>query len=133
MSPILTQFLARTRHRGLSEITPYLYQYQQRDAIRHIFRVAASLDSMVLGEPQILGQVKAAYAVAHATGTLGGALEEVLSRSFAVAKRIRTETGIASSAIASRSRTSTGAVLWLKPTKQKFMAFSCVRNWLCVK
>ena len=99
VGPILTQFLASTHHRDLSEIEPYLYQYRQQDAIRHVFRVAASLDSMVLGEPQILGQVKAAYAVAHATGTLGGALEEVLSRSFAVAKRIRTETGIAASAV----------------------------------
>ncbi len=99
MDAILAQFLARTRHRDLSEIEPYLYQYRQQDAIHHVFRVAASLDSMILGEPQILGQVKAAYAVAHATGTLKGALEEVLSRSFAVAKRIRTETGIASSAV----------------------------------
>ncbi len=99
VGPILTQFLARTHHRDLSEIEPYLYQYRQQDAIRHVFRVAASLDSMVLGEPQILGQVKAAYAVAHAAGALGGALEEILSRSFAVAKRIRTETGIASSAV----------------------------------
>ncbi len=96
---VLAQFLARTHRRDLSEIEPYLYEYRQRDAIRHIFRVAASLDSMILGEPQILGQVKAAYAVARAQGTLGGALEEVLSRSFAVAKRIRSETGIASSAV----------------------------------
>ena len=99
MGAILAQFLARTHRRELSEIETYLYQYRQRDAIRHVFRVAASLDSMVVGEPQILGQVKAAYAVAHATGTLRGALEEIVSRSFAVAKRIRTETGIASSAV----------------------------------
>jgi glutamyl-tRNA reductase len=95
----LAQFLARYHDREFSEIEPYLYQYRQRDAIRHIFRVAGSLDSMIVGESQILGQVKAAYALAHAAGTLGGALDEVLSRSFSVAKRIRTETGIASSAV----------------------------------
>src|SRR3990167_9232549 len=95
----LTQFLARSHDLDLCEIKQFLYERRQQDAIHHMFRVASSLDSMVVGETQILGQVKAAYAVARATGTLGGTLEEVLTRSFSVAKRIRTETGVASSAV----------------------------------
>ena len=72
------------------------YQYQKRDeeAVRHLFRVAASLDSMVLGEPQILGQVKEAYDAALAAGTLKSLLGRCVSRAFAVAKRVRTETSI---------------------------------------
>ena len=99
VGPLLAQFLAKFHGRDFSEVEPYLYNHRQRDAIRHMFRVAGSLDSMIVGESQILGQVKTAYALARAAGTLGGALDEVLSRSLAVAKRIRTETGIASSAV----------------------------------
>jgi glutamyl-tRNA reductase len=95
----LAQFLADYHNLALARIEPYLYHYQQRDAIHHIFRVASSLDSMIVGEPQILGQVKTAYAVARSAGTLRGPLEEALTRSFAVAKRVRTETGISSSAV----------------------------------
>ena len=82
-----------------SALGEYLYELNDREAIRHIFRVAASLDSMVLGEPQILGQMKAAYAAARAGGTLHGILDDVLTRAFSVAKRIRTETGIGRSAV----------------------------------
>ena len=99
IGPTLAQFLAESRQRELAEMERYFYEHRQRDAVRHVFRVASSLDSMIVGESQILGQIKAAYAVARAAGTLGGALEELLTRSFAVAKRIRTETGIASSAV----------------------------------
>jgi len=99
IGPALARFLAESHHRDLAEIERYLYEYRQRDAIRHIFRVASSLDSMIIGEAQILGQVKTAYAIARGSGALGGSLEEVLTRSFAVAKQIRTETGIASSAV----------------------------------
>jgi len=67
--------------------------------VRHVFRVAASLDSMVVGEPQILGQVKEAYAVARGLGAVHSALEALLSRAFAVAKRVRTETAIGSSSV----------------------------------
>ena len=95
----LARFLASFHCLEFSAIEPYLYQHQQQDAIRHMFRVAGSLDSMIVGESQILGQVKTAYASARASGTLGGMLDEVLSRSFTVAKRIRTETAIASSAV----------------------------------
>ena len=99
IGPALGRFLAEFRRRNFTEIERYLYEYRQRDALRHIFRVASSLDSMVIGESQILGQVKSAYTIARACGALGGTLEEVLTRSFAVAKQIRTDTGIASSAV----------------------------------
>jgi len=77
----------------------YLYEHRDRDAIRHVFRVASSLDSMVVGEPQILGQVKEAYATARAVGAVNSQLDALYSRAFAVAKRVRTETAIASSAV----------------------------------
>src|SRR5271167_4201276 len=77
----------------------YLYEYRERDAVRHIFRVASSLDSMVVGEPQILGQVKEAYATARAVGAVNSQLDALYSRAFAVAKRVRTETAIAMSAV----------------------------------
>lgn len=99
IGPALGRFLAEFRRRNFTEIERYLYEYRQRDALRHIFRVASSLDSMMIGESQILGQVKSAYTIARACGALGGTLEEVLTRSFAVAKQIRTDTGIASSAV----------------------------------
>src|SRR6266568_3247287 len=92
--PEIDVFLAETRKVERDWVRPYLYTFEDRDAIRHLFRVAASLDSMVVGEPQILGQLKAAYAVAKAHGTICGVLDNVLSRAFGVAKRVRSETGI---------------------------------------
>jgi glutamyl-tRNA reductase len=80
--------------RSGEELGPFLYDKRGDEAIRHIFRVAASLDSMVLGEPQILGQVKDAHEVAVAAGALKGTLGRCVSRAFAVAKRVRTETAI---------------------------------------
>ncbi len=80
-------------------IRPYVYGFGGTDAIRHLFRVAASLDSMVIGEPQILGQLKEAYSVAKERGALSGFLETVLTRAFNVAKRVRTETEIGASAV----------------------------------
>jgi len=80
-------------------IQPYVYSFGGREAIRHLFRVAASLDSMVIGEPQILGQLKSAYSLAKAQGTLNGFLETVVTRAFSVAKRVRTETEIGVSAV----------------------------------
>jgi glutamyl-tRNA reductase len=85
------------RHGGLADddqLAPYLYDTRGDEAVRHIFRVAASLDSMVLGEPQILGQVKDAYDAALAAGALKGKLARCVSRAFAAAKRVRTETAI---------------------------------------
>ncbi len=72
-----------------------LYEYADDRAVRHVFRVAASLDSMVVGEPQILGQVKEAYAAAESAGALGPTLRRAIPRAFSAAKRVRNETGIA--------------------------------------
>lgn len=77
----------------------HLYTLEAREAIEHLYRVASSLDSMVVGEPQILGQLKAAYAVSKTEGAVGGLLESVLTRAFGVAKRVRTETGIGQMAV----------------------------------
>jgi len=82
-----------------ADYEPHLYEYREQDAIRHLFRVAASLDSMVVGEPQILGQVKEAYATARAVGALHSQLDLLLTRAFAVAKRVRNETAVGSSAV----------------------------------
>jgi len=92
-------FLAREREVERVAFAPHLYRHYGRDAVRHLFRVAASLDSMVVGEPQILGQVKEQYAEAASAGTSGSVLHKAFHRSFAVAKRVRTETGIASKAV----------------------------------
>jgi glutamyl-tRNA reductase len=89
------------RHFGLDPalLAPHLYEHRDQEAVRHLFRVAASLDSMVVGEPQILGQVKEAFAVAHAAGTIGGQLEHLLQSTFAAAKKVRTETEIGSNSV----------------------------------
>jgi len=84
---------------ALAEMEPHLYEYWQGDAIHHLFRVAASLDSMVVGEPQILGQVKEACATARAAGTMSPQLDRLLTRAFAAAKRVRTETAVGSCAV----------------------------------
>jgi len=81
------------------EFEDSLYIYEGDEAVRHIFRVASSLDSMVVGEPQILGQVKEAYRMASAAKTSGVILNRLLHRTFFVAKRIRTETGIGDNAV----------------------------------
>jgi glutamyl-tRNA reductase len=78
-----------------AQIDGSVYRYSGREAARHLFRVAAGLDSMVLGEPQILGQVKTAYGVAQGAGTVGALLGKSFERSFGVAKRVRNETSVA--------------------------------------
>lgn len=83
----------------LDAIRPHLYVFEASAAIRHLFRVASSLDSMIVGEPQILGQMKRAYAQAREQGTIGRVLDAVLMRAFNVAKRIRSETEIGQSAV----------------------------------
>ena len=95
----LTGFLHKLYGFDPQPYRKYLYEYRERDAMRHIFRVASSLDSMVVGEPQILGQVKEAYATARAVGAVTSQLDALYSRAFAVAKRVRTETAIATSAV----------------------------------
>jgi glutamyl-tRNA reductase len=77
----------------------YTYEFREKEAVKHLFRVTSSLDSMVVGEPQILGQVKEAYAVARAIGAVHSQLDALLTRSFAVAKKVRNETAIATSAV----------------------------------
>lgn len=81
------------------EIEPYLYRYQDRCAVAHALRVACGLDSMVLGEPQILGQIKEAYRKAREAGTLGRHLGRLFQHAFAVAKQVRTDTAIGRSAV----------------------------------
>src|SRR6059036_3306036 len=91
----LAAFLLRERPLSGEELERHCYLYAETEAVRHIFRTAASLDSMVLGEAQILGQVKEAYALAGHVGSIGPVLDTLLRRSFSVAKRVRSETGIA--------------------------------------
>src|SRR5213594_2574341 len=92
---MLAAFLLRERPVSGEELERHCYLYIDREAVRHVFRTAASLDSMVVGEAQILGQVKDAYALAGQIGSLGPVLDALLRRAFSVAKRVRTETGIA--------------------------------------
>ena len=80
-------------------VTPHLYTLREREAIRHLFRVASSLDSMVVGEPQILGQVKESWNIAREVGAISSTLDPLLQRAFSVAKRVRTETQIGSSSV----------------------------------
>ena len=82
-----------------TQFTPHLYQWTELEAVRHLFRVAASLDSLVLGEPQILGQVKAAYLAAQAAGRTGMIFSQLFERALRMAKTIRTETGISDHAV----------------------------------
>ena len=83
----------------VSALREHLYEHSGDDVVRHVFRVAASLDSMIVGEPQILGQVKHAYAIGKAVGSVQANLDALLSRAFSVAKRVRTETAIGSSLV----------------------------------
>ena len=81
------------------DIAPYLYTHPDREAVRHAFRVASGLDSMVLGEPQILGQMKEAMRIAREAGTLGSTLHKLFENSFAVAKDVRSMTAIGSNVV----------------------------------
>src|SRR3989442_11370517 len=95
----LPAFVAREHGLAHEALAAHLYTHRGREAVRHLFRVAASLDSMVVGEPQVLGQLKDQYAVAAAVGAAGQVLHRCFHRSFAVAKRVRSETGIAQKAV----------------------------------
>ena len=81
------------------DLAGYLYVHREDAAVRHLMRVASGLDSMVLGEPQILGQLKQAYGTARRAGSLGVVLEKLFQRSFSVAKRVRTDTDIGASPV----------------------------------
>jgi glutamyl-tRNA reductase len=95
----LKNFLSQFHGISLKEFEKSLYTHVGEEAVRHIFRVVSSLDSMVLGEPQILGQIKNAYDISQQTKTSGLILHRLLHRAFHVAKRVRTETKIAISAV----------------------------------
>ena len=87
-------WLAAYHHLPANEIEPYIYRLPQQEAVKHAFRVASGLDSMVLGEPQILGQMKQAVRQAEQAGTLGFLLHKLFQRTFSVAKDVRTQTEI---------------------------------------
>lgn len=92
---VMKAFLAQERGFPAEELDRYCYRMSDRDAIHHLFRVTASLDSMVLGEAQILGQVKEAYQAALRARTLGSVLDPLLRKALGVARLVRTRTGIA--------------------------------------
>jgi glutamyl-tRNA reductase len=95
----LIEWFCDYHHLTSEEIRPYVYQHIDEAAVRHAFRVAAGLDSMVLGEPQILGQMKDAFAVAHKSGTTGKILNRLFQQTFSVAKQVRTDTAIGASPV----------------------------------
>jgi glutamyl-tRNA reductase len=95
----LRRLMAEKAGMNPEELAPHLYVYRGEKAIRHLFRVASSLDSMVLGEPQILGQLKDAYGQAADCKTTGLVLNKLLHRAFFIAKRVRTGTRIANQAV----------------------------------
>ena len=95
----IKMFLAEEQQVARSLFEKHLYTFIDKEAVSHLFRVAASLDSMVVGEPHILGQVKDAYAASSASGTLGMVLHRCFHKSFSVAKRVRSETRVAAKAI----------------------------------
>ena len=95
----LTSFLANREDVEQPRLAEHLSVYRGRVAVRHLFRVAASLDSMVVGEPQILGQLKEFYGRSAVAGSAGTVLHRCFHKSFSVAKRVRTETGVATKAV----------------------------------
>ena len=97
--PIIQQFLAEHHRFELGPYQRFFYHYQQQEVVRHLFRVASSLDSMILGEPQILGQLKRAYTLAHEAGGLNGSLKEIAGQALAVGRRVRRETALGSAAV----------------------------------
>ncbi len=97
--PIIQQFLAEHHRFELGPYQRFFCRYEQQEVVRHLFRVASSLDSMILGEPQILGQLKRAYSLAHEAGGLNASLKEIVSQALAVGRRVRRETALGSAAV----------------------------------
>ncbi len=97
--PEIIEWLGTFHALAARELQPYLYRYEDESAVRHALRVACGLDSLVLGEPQILGQLKTAYQAANDAGTLGRQLGRLFQHAFAVAKQIRTDTAIGASPV----------------------------------
>ncbi len=98
-STAVVEWLSQFHQLPRSDLAPYIYAHPDHDAVRHMLRVASGLDSLVLGEPQILGQMKDAYQAASSAGTLGGLLSRLFQHTFSVAKQVRTDTEIGSSPI----------------------------------
>ena len=99
VEPLLRSFLADYHRYDVSAYDRYLYWLRGREVVHHLFRVASSLDSMVLGEPQILGQLKQAYRAAREAGALGGTLHEITEQALAVGRRVRRETALGTTAV----------------------------------
>jgi len=97
--PVIRRFLADHHHCNLDPFAHFFYRLRQQDVVKHLFRVASSLDSMILGEPQILGQMKQAYATARTAGAMSGILNDVMNQALAVARRVRRETALGSAAV----------------------------------
>jgi glutamyl-tRNA reductase len=95
----ISSFLSESRRVPNKFFGELLYTHADEEAVRHVFRVASSLDSMVVGEPQVLGQVRRAYSNAVTAGTAGRVLHRLVHHALHVAKRVRSETGIAASAV----------------------------------
>ncbi len=95
----IARWLAGCGGLGANAVDSHMYRLTEQDALRHIFRVASSLDSMVLGEPQILGQVKTAYRIAQQQQSAGSVMHRVMDRALSVAKRVRTDTDIGREAV----------------------------------
>src|SRR5450830_131961 len=93
------QWLGNYHQLQPQNIQPYMYTLPSQDAVKHAFRVASGLDSMVLGEPQILGQMKQAVKIAETAGTLGTLLHKLFQRTFAVAKEVRSNTEIGANSL----------------------------------
>ncbi len=98
-SGIIIDWFRRYHKLRPEELEPYLYTHPEMHAVRHLLRVASGLDSMILGEPQILGQLKDAYLAARKAGTLGKLLNRLFEHTFAVAKQVRTDTAIGASPV----------------------------------
>jgi glutamyl-tRNA reductase len=98
-SEMITHWL--TAHHGINDdgLSPYIYQHSDQEVARHLFRVASGLDSMVLGEPQILGQLKESYDRARGGNAVNAILDRLFQHSFSVAKRVRTDTEIGSNPV----------------------------------
>ena len=96
---MLVEFLARSRQIGVESLKKWCYLHHNLETIQHLFRVTASLDSMVVGESQILGQVKTAYDLSRASGGAGTILNRLFTKAFSVGKRIRSETTITTGAV----------------------------------
>src|SRR5262249_38101769 len=113
---LIAEFLAEFHRLPLTEVRPHLYEYHQAAAVRHLFRVVASLDSLIVGEGQIAGQVKRAYELAQARAAVGPLLHALFQHARLVAKRVRRETGISRGHIS----VSSAAVAYVRQVFEHF-------------